>query len=113
MAGAHHHHPLSFILKPTGASRDFPSCAPAGGYFCSLIKKIRDDHRGSPGELVFTSLMTSRDFRGWQMTDSTSSIRRVLPPHVRLETAVSATIVCERVLNHNRLQREVDQKAVT
>lgn len=47
-AGAHPCNPLSFILKPTGASRDFPSCALAGGYFCSLIKKIRDDHRGGP-----------------------------------------------------------------
>lgn len=47
-AGAYHRTLLSFILKPTGASRDFPPCALAGGYFCSLIKKIRDDHRGRP-----------------------------------------------------------------
>lgn len=45
---AHCCNPLSFILKPTGTSRDFPPCAVAGGYFCSLIKKIRDDHRGRP-----------------------------------------------------------------
>lgn len=47
-AGAQCRNRPSFILKPTGTSRDFPSCAVAGGYFCSLIKKIRDDHRGRP-----------------------------------------------------------------
>lgn len=48
MAGAHCCNLLSFILKPTGTSRNFPSCALAAEYFCSLIKKIKDDHRGRP-----------------------------------------------------------------
>lgn len=68
------------------------------------LKRLEMTTEAGPGEPAFVSLMTSGDFTGWQMTHSTSSIRRVLPPHVRLETAFAAMIVCVCVLNnHNRL----------
>lgn len=45
--------------------------------------------------------MTSGNFMGWQMTDSTSSIHRILPLYVRLEIAVAAMTMCVCVFNNH------------
>lgn len=88
-------------LEPAGI---FPPVHWLEGISVVSLKRLEMTTEAGPGEPAFVSLMTSGDFTGWQMTDLTSSVCRVLPPRVRLETAVSATIVCERVLNNHNWQ---------
>lgn len=65
-------------LAPAGI---FPLVHWLEGISVVSLKRLEMTTEAGPGEPVFISLMTSGDFTEWQMTDSTSSIGRVLPPH--------------------------------